>query len=220
MGCKDRFALAVFAGIPANVREYPHTRGWKTRATRGPRNLSRTQLMIVSGGQSCFLMLVRYSVLPCRPSIYAQECCPVYHVSDRPVLSACRRRRHENPRAARIAASAFPEAQTCCGQPFFNNGFHDESRELAKRFIEVFEPYEYIVTPSGSCCAMVREQFHQLLQDDADWSKRMHATVLAHISSSSNSSTRCLHVDLLEVSRCRRSVTSPTTTPATFAALA
>jgi L-lactate dehydrogenase complex protein LldE len=28
----------------------------------------------------------------------------------------------------------FPRAQTCCGQPFFNNGFHPEARELAKRF--------------------------------------------------------------------------------------
>ena len=72
---------------------------------------------------------------------------------------------------------SFPKAQTCCGQPFFNNGFHPEAKELAKRFIEVFEPFDYIVTPSGSCCAMVREQFHQLFQGDADWEKRMHTTV-------------------------------------------
>ena len=63
----------------------------------------------------------------------------------------------------------FPAQQTCCGQPFFNNGFHDEARELAKRMITVFEPYPYVVTPSGSCCAMVREQFHELLHDDPQW---------------------------------------------------
>ncbi len=67
----------------------------------------------------------------------------------------------------------FPESQTCCGQPFFNNGFHPEARELAKRFIEVFEPYDYIVTPSGSCCAMVREQFHQLLGGEHAWEHAM-----------------------------------------------
>ena len=61
---------------------------------------------------------------------------------------------------------AFPQTQTCCGQPFFNNGFHDESRELARRFIAIFEPYDYIVTPSGSCAAMVREQFEFLLKGD------------------------------------------------------
>src|SRR5947207_1355880 len=67
----------------------------------------------------------------------------------------------------------FPETQTCCGQPFFNNGFHDEARPLARRFIEIFEPYEYVVTPSGSCCAMVREQFHQLFNDDHAWEHGM-----------------------------------------------
>lgn len=67
----------------------------------------------------------------------------------------------------------FPQAQTCCGQPFYNNGFHDEAAKLAKQFIEIFEPYEYIVTPSGSCAAMVREQFHELFHNDPAWSARM-----------------------------------------------
>ena len=69
----------------------------------------------------------------------------------------------------------FPQAQTCCGQPFFNNGFHPEAAELAKRFVQIFEPYPYIVTPSGSCCAMVREQFHQLLKGDHAWEHGMEA---------------------------------------------
>ena len=70
---------------------------------------------------------------------------------------------------------SFPQDQTCCGQPFFNNGFHEEAAKLAKRFIEIFESYDYIVTPSGSCCAMVREQFHQLFHHDAEWGPRMEA---------------------------------------------
>lgn len=72
---------------------------------------------------------------------------------------------------------AFPAAQTCCGQPFFNNGFHDQARPLARRFIEIFEPYEYIVTPSGSCCAMVREQFEQLLKGDHAYEHALHNVV-------------------------------------------
>lgn len=67
----------------------------------------------------------------------------------------------------------FPQAQTCCGQPFFNNGFHDEASKLAKRFIEIFEGYDYIVSPSGSCVAMVREQFHELFHHDPAWAPRM-----------------------------------------------
>jgi len=65
----------------------------------------------------------------------------------------------------------FPGDQTCCGQPFYNNGFHDDARDLAKRFIKIFEPFDYIVSPSGSCCAMVREQFHELFHKDPEWEK-------------------------------------------------
>ncbi len=62
----------------------------------------------------------------------------------------------------------FPRAQTCCGQPALNSGFLDEARAVAARMIEVFEPSELVVTPSGSCCAMVREHFPRLFGNDAD----------------------------------------------------
>jgi L-lactate dehydrogenase complex protein LldE len=60
----------------------------------------------------------------------------------------------------------FPAAQTCCGQPAFNNGFPDETRPLAARMIKVFEDSDYVVTPSGSCCAMIRDHYLELFQDD------------------------------------------------------
>lgn len=56
----------------------------------------------------------------------------------------------------------FPETQTCCGQPMFNNGLEEQARDLARRMIEVFSPYSHVVTPSGSCCAMVREYYPSL----------------------------------------------------------
>ncbi len=71
----------------------------------------------------------------------------------------------------------FPDAQTCCGQPFYNNGYEGESRELAKRMIEIFEPYEYVVTPSGSCCAMVREHYPHLFHGDHAWEHGMEGLV-------------------------------------------
>jgi L-lactate dehydrogenase complex protein LldE len=71
----------------------------------------------------------------------------------------------------------FPQSQTCCGQPFFNNGFHDEAAELARRMIGVFEGFDYVVTPSGSCCAMVREQYHELLHNDPTFEKPMLSLV-------------------------------------------
>lgn len=64
-------------------------------------------------------------------------------------------------------AVSLPRGQTCCGQPMFNNGYHDDARGLARRMIDLFDGSEYIVTPSGSCCAMVREHYPKLLPDDA-----------------------------------------------------
>lgn len=68
----------------------------------------------------------------------------------------------------------FPQAQTCCGQPMWNNGFHDEARELAKRMIRVFEGSEYVVTPSGSCAAMIRDWYAEAFEQSGehDWEER------------------------------------------------
>src|SRR5690606_3132884 len=58
---------------------------------------------------------------------------------------------------------SFPEAQTCCGQPFYNSGFRDESRKMAWRWLEVFSQSNLpIVSPSGSCVDMVRHQYPEL----------------------------------------------------------
>ncbi|WP_190016567.1 (Fe-S)-binding protein [Streptomyces lucensis] len=51
----------------------------------------------------------------------------------------------------------FPLGQTCCGQMHFNTGYQRECVPLVRRFTEVFEGYDAVVTPSGSCAAMVRE---------------------------------------------------------------
>ena len=69
----------------------------------------------------------------------------------------------------------FPQAQTCCGQPFFNSGFVKQARDLAKRTIEIFEPYEAIVLPSGSCTTMIRVEYPHLFADDVAWHGRAQA---------------------------------------------
>ena len=56
----------------------------------------------------------------------------------------------------------FPQAQTCCGQMHLNTGYPEESVRLARHFVDVFEGYDAIVAPSGSCAAMVREQYPKL----------------------------------------------------------
>ena len=47
----------------------------------------------------------------------------------------------------------YPLDQTCCGQPMANAGFENEAVELARRFDQLFEKYDYIVGPSASRCA-------------------------------------------------------------------
>ena len=71
----------------------------------------------------------------------------------------------------------FPEKQTCCGQPLFNNGYHADARDLARRMIRVFGEYETIVTPSASCAAMIRQHYPSLFADGSD--DRAQAEALA-----------------------------------------
>lgn len=70
--------------------------------------------------------------------------------------------------------------QTCCGQPAFNAGYHDEARKVAGNFIKVFENAELIVAPSGSCTAMVRKYYPQLFSgtDLEEQANRVSKSVL------------------------------------------
>lgn len=63
----------------------------------------------------------------------------------------------------------FPEAQTCCGQPHFNSGYHDDSRDLARKMIRTFARYPAVVVPSGSCAAMVKHEYPELFHGDRVW---------------------------------------------------
>jgi L-lactate dehydrogenase complex protein LldE len=66
----------------------------------------------------------------------------------------------------------FPAAQTCCGQPHFNSGFHDAARTLARHTIEAFSKSTVVVAPSGSCAAMVKHEYPELFHDDPAWHAR------------------------------------------------
>ncbi|WP_169952894.1 (Fe-S)-binding protein [Microbispora sp. H11081] len=56
----------------------------------------------------------------------------------------------------------FPHAQTCCGQMHANTGYRDEAVRLAKRGVAALRGYDAVVVPSGSCAAMIREQYPRL----------------------------------------------------------
>lgn len=66
----------------------------------------------------------------------------------------------------------FPTAQTCCGQPHFNSGFHDHARDLARHAIRTFADAPIVVCPSGSCAAMVKLEYPHLFDGDPVWHKK------------------------------------------------
>lgn len=69
--------------------------------------------------------------------------------------------------------------QTCCGQPAFNAGFLEETKSVAKKFINDFDNTDYIVAPSASCVGFVRNYYTGLFENSSqhnvvkDLSKRI-----------------------------------------------
>lgn len=58
----------------------------------------------------------------------------------------------------------FPADQTCCGQPHFNTGYRHQTEPLLRRYTQAFADYDYVVTPSGSCAAMVRDNYPRIAE--------------------------------------------------------
>ena len=60
-----------------------------------------------------------------------------------------------------------PAGQTCCGQPAFNAGFHDEARAVARHTLELLDRTSGpIVIPSGSCGDMLVHQYPHLFDGE------------------------------------------------------
>jgi L-lactate dehydrogenase complex protein LldE len=68
----------------------------------------------------------------------------------------------------------FPAGQTCCGQMHFNTGYRREAVPMARGLVAAFRGYDAVVTPSGSCAAMVREYFPALGADLAELGPRTY----------------------------------------------
>jgi L-lactate dehydrogenase complex protein LldE len=52
----------------------------------------------------------------------------------------------------------FPREQSCCGQMHVNTGYQRDAVPLVRRHVRVFEGYDVVVAPSGSCVGSVRHQ--------------------------------------------------------------
>ena len=74
-------------------------------------------------------------------------------------------------------------AQTCCGQPNWNNGDRAGAQDLARTMIRAMRGYDHVVVPSGSCAATVIKDYPAILagtpEEDAarDLAGRTHEIV-------------------------------------------
>jgi len=58
-------------------------------------------------------------------------------------------------------------SQTCCGQPAFNAGFWDESKDVCTKFIKDFSGDDFIVAPSASCVGFVRNYYMKMFDNSS-----------------------------------------------------
>lgn len=62
---------------------------------------------------------------------------------------------------------SYNTSQTCCGQPAFNAGFWDDSREVCTKFLNDFDPNQIIVAPSASCIGFIRNYYPKLFENSS-----------------------------------------------------
>lgn len=65
----------------------------------------------------------------------------------------------------------FPAGQVCCGQPAFNTGYWEDAKKVAKSVLDNFINSEYVVVPSGSCVAFIKEFYPLIFENDPYYSK-------------------------------------------------
>jgi L-lactate dehydrogenase complex protein LldE len=68
----------------------------------------------------------------------------------------------------------FPPGQTCCAQPAYNCGHHEEARAVARAQIALFPRDLPVVVPSGSCAGMMMHHYPDLFEGTPD-----HASAVA-----------------------------------------
>lgn len=65
--------------------------------------------------------------------------------------------------------------QSCCGQPNYNNGDEQGAHALAEQWLSQFEAFDYVVIPSGSCAAMLKQHSPGLFSEMPELQARVQA---------------------------------------------
>lgn len=72
-----------------------------------------------------------------------------------------------------------PKGQTCCGQPMANSGCERDSMGAYQHTVDLFNEFEYVVVPSGSCTYHIRHHYDIMEQTPAVRAVRAHTKDLA-----------------------------------------
>jgi L-lactate dehydrogenase complex protein LldE len=67
-----------------------------------------------------------------------------------------------------------PGTQTCCGQPGYNSGDRAAAQALARKVLDEFSRFDYVVAPSGSCAGTIRTHYPELFRDDPGTLERVN----------------------------------------------
>jgi L-lactate dehydrogenase complex protein LldE len=73
----------------------------------------------------------------------------------------------------------FPPGQTCCGQMHTNTGYLSQALPLVRQHVSVFEGFDAVVAPSGSCVGSVRHQHAMVARRGGDAGLAQAATAVA-----------------------------------------
>ncbi|MFC3847705.1 (Fe-S)-binding protein [Helicobacter baculiformis] len=68
----------------------------------------------------------------------------------------------------------FKKDQTCCGQPSYNSGYYDQTRQVVLHNIRLFEQDHPIIVPSGSCMGMMAHDFLELFEGHSELEEVKH----------------------------------------------
>jgi len=65
----------------------------------------------------------------------------------------------------------YPQGQTCCGQPAYNSGYHEDARTVARQQVSLFPGDDPVIVPSGSCASMMKHHYLDLFRGEPDFAE-------------------------------------------------
>ncbi|TSA85982.1 (Fe-S)-binding protein [Helicobacter mehlei] len=68
----------------------------------------------------------------------------------------------------------FKKDQTCCGQPSYNSGYYDQSRQVILHNLKLFNEDYPVIVPSGSCVGMMAHDYKELFEDSPHYDEVAH----------------------------------------------